>query len=140
MRVRVKNLQRGKQYYSRRNRARAQENFKIEDAWKTLERAYGPIYSLLNGNKYEQTGKVILDIMEIDEKDKNNMDQIMIIYPFLFTDEINKYWRKNIFKSELKYTKGSLHRPIFYIHVKFRDMINKEYEKKVKEHNKLLKQ
>ena len=112
---------------------------KIEDAWKTLERVYGPLYSLVNGSKYQQTGKEILNSLEIDQKDKDTIDHIMSTYPFCFPDEINEYWRKNIQHTKMRHTKDITNQPVFYIDVMYRDMINKEYERIVKQYKKLPK-
>lgn len=117
------------QYISAKNRVR------IEDARNELEKAYGPLYTILNRSKYEGVGKIILEIMDLDEFDKNELDEILSTYPFMFHSEIFEYWRNEIqgIKSSRRYG-GSSHG----IPVKFRDMINKEYDVRRRRYNKLI--
>jgi len=73
--------------------------------------------------------------MELDEFDKNELDEILSTYPFMFPSEIFEYWRNKIqgIKKSRRYG-GSSHG----IPVEFRDMINKEYDVRRIRYNKLI--
>ena len=106
----------------------------IEDARNELEKAYGPLYSVLN--KQSLFNNKLL----ISSEEKKELDRIMATYPFMFSDEINNRWREKIQKLEQGNIDGATLRIEEYqIPSEFRAKINEEYEVRVKRYNKLLK-
>lgn len=99
----------------------------IEDARNELEKAYGPLHTIINNFnlKFDQEGFWLT----VDEK--INLDRIMATYPFMFPSEINDLWRKK--------TPSAVAIQSFKIPLEFRNKINKEYHRRVKRYNKLLK-
>ena len=109
---------------------------RIEDARNELEKAYGPLYTLLNKFvPFAEEEKAF----ELYPEGKSELDNIMATYPFMFPFEIYDYWRKNVQKT-LPIVGGTNLEPVGYkIYIEFRDLINKEYDRRVKEYNELLK-
>lgn len=112
---------------------------KIEDARNELEKAYGPLYTLLNkitSSSDEKKGFWL----EFDERKK--LDEIMATYPFMFSSQINELWQQKIRKlgtqlgnSDVK----SMHEINLDVYVELRNLINAEYARKVNEYHELLK-
>jgi hypothetical protein len=112
---------------------------KIEDARNELEKAYGPLYTLLNkitSSSDEKKGFWL----EFDERKK--LDEIMATYPFMFPSQINDLWQQKIRKlgtllgnSDVK----SMREVNLDVYVELRNLINKEYARKVNEYHELLK-
>jgi len=112
---------------------------KIEDARNELEKAYGPLYTLLNkitSSSDEKKGFWL----EFDERKK--LDEIMATYPFMFPSQINDLWQQKIRKlgtllgnSDVK----SVHEINLDVYVELRNLINAEYARKVNEYHELLK-
>jgi len=109
---------------------------RIEDARNELEKAYGPLYTLLN--TYVPFGEEEKSF-ELYPEGKRDLDKIMATYPFMFPSEIYDYWRKNVQKA-MPYVDTTNLQPVGYeIYKEFRDKINEEYDRRVKEYNELLK-
>jgi len=105
----------------------------IEDARNELEKAYGPLYTMLN--------KVSLFTLklELTPAEKSNLDKIMATYPFMFPSEIYDLWRKEIQNvPPIVYT-STLTPAGYEILLEFRDKINEEYDRRVKRYNEILK-
>jgi hypothetical protein len=112
---------------------------KIEDARNELEKAYGPLYTLLNkitSSSDENKGFWL----EFDERKK--LDEIMATYPFMFPSPINELWQQKIrtlgillANSDVK----SVHKISLDVYVELRKLINAEYARKVNEYHELLK-
>lgn len=112
---------------------------KIEDARNELEKAYGPLYTLLNkitSSSDEKKGFWL----EFEERKK--LDEIMATYPFMFPSQINDLWQQKIRKlgtllgnSDVK----SMREVNLDVYVELRNLINKEYARKVNEYHELLK-
>ena len=106
----------------------------IEDTRNELEKAYGPLYTLVN--KQPLTNNKLLTLSE----EKKKLDQIMTTYPFMFSDDIYNMWREKIQNIE----QGNMNDPPHKTRCiatlgEFTDKLNEEYESKVKRYNKLLK-
>jgi hypothetical protein len=121
---------------------------KIENARNELEKAYGPIFSLLNNDIKlpEKDDKIV----RLEPNDKLELDKIMFTYPFMFEKTMNEFWQANIRKLEpKKYTKsiptlGSWATEVregkcYEIPFEFLALFNKEYEMKRKNLDNLLK-
>ena len=109
---------------------------RIEDARNELEKAYGPLYTLLN--RVEETRE---NVVELNEGEKSYLDRILATYPFMFPSEIYNVWRQRIQTHEAGFYLGPGEdiRPVYSIPLEFRDMINEEYDRRVKLYNELLK-
>lgn len=112
---------------------------KIEDARNELEKAYGPLYTLLNKFTSSSDDKIGF-WLEFDERKK--VDDIMATYPFMFSSQINDLWQQKIRKlgsllgnSDVK----SVHEINLDVYVELRNLINAEYARKVNEYHELLK-
>ena len=112
---------------------------KIEDARNELEKAYGPLYTLLNKFTSSSDDKIGF-WLEFDERKK--LDDIMATYPFMFSSQINDLWQQKIRKlgtllgnSDIK----SVHEINLDVYVELRNLINVEYARKVNEYHELLK-
>lgn len=112
---------------------------KIEDARNELEKAYGPLYTLLNKITSSSDDKKGF-WLEFDERKK--LDDIMATYPFMFPSQINDLWQQKIRKlgsllgnSDVK----SAHEINLDVYVELRNLINAEYARKVNEYHELLK-
>ena len=67
------------------------KRFRVEDAKHELEKAYGPLYTLLNKSSLSGETSFWLDF---DERKK--LDEIMATYPFMFPQKINDMWRDKV--------------------------------------------
>jgi len=110
---------------------------RIEDARNELEKAYGPLYTLLNKfNIYVDPKKEYW----INPDEKNHLDKIMATYPFMFPSEIYNLWLEKIRGLEPVLVDSATLRPTDYkIPLEFIDKINEEYDRRVKKYNELLK-
>jgi len=113
----------------------ADKRNRIEDARNELEKAYGPLYTVLNKfAPFTEEEKSF----ELSQEEKSLLDKTMATYPFMFPSEIYDYWRQNI-QNLGPYAYTSNLQPAGYeIYMEFRDKINEEYDRKVKEYNELL--
>lgn len=124
--------------YSTYRRAELEyKSHKIQDARNELEKAYGPLYTLLNKNvpPDEKTS------FWLDYEERKKINEIMATYPFMFSTEINDFWQEKI-RSPKSLVQDSNVDPIGYgidlgAFLELRDMINKEYTDKVKNYRKL---
>ena len=116
----------------------------IEDARNELEKAYGPLYSLLNSNIINE-----LKIIDLLDEDKKFLDNIFATYPFMFPIKIYDAWQNKIQNVDSQGTKTKAvgitgnqrdFRIIRYysIPLEFNNMINEEYDRRVKRYNELL--
>jgi hypothetical protein len=109
----------------------------IEDARNELEKAYGPLYTLLNKSEKAEHTDFWLDF---DERKKIN--EIIATYPFMFPSHIIELWQQKIRNlastlesSDLRSTKYEIHLDDY---LELRKMINEEYASKVKSYRDLL--
>ena len=66
---------------------------RISDARNELEKAYGPLYTLLNKTKPSSTEE---DAFWLDYEEREKVDAIFATYPFMFSAEINSLWQEKI--------------------------------------------
>jgi hypothetical protein len=111
----------------------------IEDARNELEKAYGPLYTLLN-NRGASSGEQKDFWLTFEERKK--LDEIMATYPFMFPPEINDLWQEKIRNlgslfdaSDFKSGGRSVSLGVY---LDFRNLINDEYENRVKHYRELL--
>jgi hypothetical protein len=109
----------------------------IEDARNELEKAYGPLYTLLNKTSKEENSTFWLDFEE-----RQRINEIVATYPFMFTTQIIELWQQKIRNlastiepSDLKSAKYEVNLDVY---VELRNKINEEYSRKVKNYRDLL--
>lgn len=112
------------------------ESNKLESAKKDLETTYAPLFTLLNG--YSRTEK---EGIRITEDQKWNLDLIFATYSLPVA--IKEYWKTKIQKMKTTTSFQVVNQtkyPVqtYLIPNEFKDMINAEYEKRIKEYNNLL--
>ena len=113
---------------------------RIEDARNELEKAYGPLYSMLNKNAGKNNGK---NSLWLDHQERERIDEIMATYPFMFTTRINEFWQNKIrnlgenLETDFLNSKNNILNMDAY--GEFRKIINEEYIQKVNNYNLLLK-
>jgi len=111
----------------------AQSTSRIEDARNELEKAYGPLYSLLN-SLYEGEHNTI----RAREAEKQHMDNIFATYPFMFPPDIYDDWIKKVQPIKLTVYPRKEEVPMYHIPNEFRNKLNEEYSIRVERYNKLL--
>lgn len=113
--------------------------YRIEDARNELEKAYGPLYSMLN--KAAARGDTKKDFwLEYEERKK--IDEILATYPFMFSSGIDKLWQDKIRNLESIIETSALNAGKVKINLdayaELRNMVNEEYARKVKKYHHLL--
>lgn len=100
----------------------------IEDAKNELEKAYGPLYTLLrHARRIETDDRTV----ELSGFHKPQLDEILSTYPFMFPTEIYDLWQKKI--------RNLVDAPYYHIPLEFIEKMNEEYDRRVKKYNELLK-
>jgi len=109
----------------------------VEDARNELEKAYGPLYMLLNKPSKDDTAFLWLDF---DERKK--IDEIIATYPFMFPSQITEMWQQKIRYLALVLETSDIKSPKYELNLdvykELRNMINEEYTGRVKNYRKLL--
>jgi hypothetical protein len=138
---------------------RTQEKMlKVQEIRNELEKAYGPLYSIVSRPeemvKIEDRDDRHERRVVISEEEKRELDRILICYPHMFPYEIVVLWRTQIknlesFRTSTEIELGShsfLSHPIdsartayvnwFGIPLEFKDKITEEYERRREEYYK----
>jgi hypothetical protein len=109
----------------------------IEDARNELEKAYGPLYTLLNKPAKSENSAFWLDFEE-----RRRINEIIATYPFMFPSQIIKVWQEKIRNlasaletSDLKSAKYEVNLEVY---LELRNLINEEYNRRVKNYRELL--
>jgi hypothetical protein len=105
---------------------------KTESAKEELEKAYGPLYTLLNRFQFGTSKKVALS-----EGDKKLLDQILAAYPFMFPAEIYDMWHQNIYKMSADMYVGTTVIYTYDIPKEFVEKIAAEYDRRVRLYNEM---
>jgi hypothetical protein len=112
---------------------------KVEDARNELQRAYGPLYTLLNKRVPANHEK---NSFWLDFDERKRIDEIMATYPFMFPAQIHDLWQQKI-RSPVSFVQEPSEPTGIGIdlssYLELRDMINKEYTSRVKAYRELLK-
>jgi hypothetical protein len=109
---------------------------KIQDARNELEKAYGPLFTLLNKNitSDEKTN------FWLDFEERKEINKIMATYPFMFSKEINDFWREKIQSPKALVQDSDIEPTGVDIDLRpfaeLREMITKEYIDRVKNYRK----
>jgi len=112
----------------------------IEDVRNELEKAYGPLYSILSRLEellpVDGRSEELRVSISVDEK--NLLDKIMMTYPFMFPPDVVALWRVNVQPLKpyslariLDYTAPPSN---FAIPLKFKNRIEEEYNRRVEEY------
>jgi hypothetical protein len=109
----------------------------IEDARNELEKAYGPLYTLLNKPAKHENSPFWLDFEE-----RRRINETIATYPFMFPSQIIELWQQKIRNltsaleaSDLKSAKYEVNLDVY---LELRNLINEEYNRKVKNYRELL--
>ncbi len=109
----------------------------IEDARNELEKAYGPLYMLLN-----KPSKSDKDILWLDYDERKRINEIIATYPFMFPAQITEMWQQKIRNLtstfETPDVKSSKYEVNLDVYKELRNMINEEYTRRVKDYRELL--
>jgi hypothetical protein len=126
--------------YAMFKRAKMEENrHLIADARHELEKAYGPLYTLLNkvvptgGNK---------NSFWLDFEERKKIDEIMATYPFMFPPQIYSLWQEKIRNVESLIQSSKLEPTGVGIdlgaYVELKKRVNEEYERRLKKYRELI--
>jgi hypothetical protein len=96
-----------------------------EKATNELEKAYGPLHTLLNNPSKTDANGIILNVTE-----KAQLDLILSTYPFMFPKEIKEYWRDNVQRKVFVVAE-------YHVPFEFRKKMNTEYDSRIKRYEKL---
>jgi cell division protein FtsL len=109
----------------------------IDDARNELEKAYGPLYTLLN-----KIAKAENTAFWLDFEERRRINEIIATYPFMFTLQIIELWQEKIRNlattfesSDLKSAKYEFNLDVY---LELRNLINEEYNRRVKNYRDLL--
>jgi len=108
---------------------------KMESAKDELEKAYAPLYTLLNQFQFGASK----DEVVLEERDKTHLDRIMAAYPFMFPAEIYEIWHKKIYKmkpNKIAADLNNLHLD-YIIPKEFVEKIAAEYDRRVTRYNEM---
>lgn len=109
----------------------------IEDARNELEKAYGPLYTILNKPAKSENSAFWLDFEE-----RRRINEIMATYPFMFTSKIIELWQQKIrnHTSTLETTdlKSAKYEVNLDVYLELRNLINEEYNRRVRSYRDLL--
>lgn len=114
---------------------------KIIDASKELEKAYGPLFDILNYRaRYDESRKKL----RIEKPYYESIDNIMAKYPRMFPDEINELWIKirppiatdSDFRTDIPPFSDKIH--YYDVSPEFKDKLNEEYHRRVERYTELL--
>jgi hypothetical protein len=114
----------------------AQAASRIEDARNELEKAYGPLYSILN-----YPVRVEEKSVKIGVRDFKTIDRIISVYPWMFPERVRISWNEtrrptpSISPREMSLGQTEL---LHDVPREFRDMVNDEYRHRVERYDRLL--
>ena len=115
------------------------KRYRIEDARNELEKAYGPLYSMLN-KASAQGGEGAGFWLDYEERKK--IDAVLATYPFMFSPEINRLWQDQIRNLESMIETSALNGGKLKINLdayaELKELVNVEYARKVKNYHELL--
>jgi hypothetical protein len=126
--------------YATFKRAKMEEDrVLITDARNELEKAYGPLYTLLN-KVVPSSGDKSSFWLEFDERRK--IDEIMATYPFMFPPQIYSLWQEKIRSLQSPTQSSSLTSAgvgiDLGVYVELKKLVNEEYARRVREYNELI--
>ncbi len=126
--------------YSTFKRAKMEENrHLVADARNELEKAYGPLYTILNRAAPAGGEK---DSFWLEFEERKKIDEIMATYPFMFSSEIYSFWQEKI-RNPKSIVKTSNLGPYgggldLRVYVELGALINEEYNQRVKKYHELI--
>ena len=128
--------------YATFKRAKMEENrHLIGDARNELEKAYGPLYTILNKTTKNGQGK---DNFWLEFEERKKIDEIMATYPFMFSPEVYSFWQEKIRNLQLsigttdfQFQNGQIDLGVY---VELKKLINEEYDVRVKKYHELIEQ
>ncbi len=113
----------------------------IEDARNELEKAYGPLYTLLNKGS---SGGGAEKSFWLDFEDRRRLDGILATYPFMFSPKIYDLWQEKLRNVEsllgASDFKSGTREVSLGGYLEFRNLLNEEYALRVKNYRNLLEE
>jgi hypothetical protein len=116
------------------------ERNSIEDARNELEKAYGPLYSILNFPEgFEEKSQE--KSLKLTFEEFKTIDEIIAVYPWMFPEEIIQLWVKT--RKATQFISGGWtdlgQVTVYEVSLEFRDKVNQEYSFRVQTYNRLLR-
>ncbi len=116
------------------------ERRKIERLQNELEKAYGPLYGLLNSPEVKKRQVFVGEIQKkiagvsVSKEEKNELDSIFITYSYMFPKDLFELWVEKV--RYLQSHKYDLNERTYYfaIPTNFKERINEERDHKVQEY------
>jgi hypothetical protein len=125
--------------YATFKRAKMEENrHQIDDARNELEKAYGPLYTILNRVTEGSKDKYSF-WLEFEERRK--IDEIIATYPFMFSPQIYAFWQEKIRNPQTSVKDPKLEQyggVDLRVYGELGVLINKEYTQRVKKYHELI--
>jgi len=113
------------------------KRYLVEDARNELEKAYGPLYMLLN-----KPSKPDSELLWLDFDERKKIDEIIATYPFMFPSKITDLWSQKIRTLTSTLTASDINSSKYEVnldvYIELRNMINEEYHNRVKKYRELL--
>jgi hypothetical protein len=115
------------------------KRYLIEDSRNELEKAYGPLYSILNKASVGSNEK--RDFW-LEYEDRKKIDEILATYTFMFSPKINNLWQEKIRDLSSMIETSALHSGKVKINLdayaEMKNIVNEEYARKVTTYKELV--
>lgn len=126
--------------YATFKRAKMEERMHlIVDARNELEKAYGPLYTLLNNVLSADREK---HGFWLGFEERRKVDEIMATYPFMFPPEVYSLWQEKIRNSRsVVFDSNPRHSGVgldLGVYVEFKKLVNAAYADRVKKYRELI--
>jgi hypothetical protein len=116
------------------------KRFLVDDSRNELEKAYGPLYTILNKSSSPDEEK---KGFWLDFEERKRIDEIMATYCFMFPAQIYRLWQEKIRNLAAQIENADFGRADLEInlgvYVEFRKLINEEYDRRISSYHELLK-
>jgi hypothetical protein len=125
--------------YATFKRAKMEENrHQIGDARNELEKAYGPLYTILNRITREGKDK---DSFWLEFEERKRIDEIIATYPFMFPHQIYAFWQEKIRNPQAIFKDSKLEQyggVDLWVYRELGVLINQEYTQRVKKYHEFI--
>jgi hypothetical protein len=115
------------------------KRFQVDDFRNELEKAYGPLYTILNKSSSPDEEK---KGFWLDFEERKKIDEIMATYCFMFPAQIYRLWQEKIRNLAAQIENADFGRGApeinFGVYVELRKLINDEYDRRISSYHELL--